>query len=949
MVVSPNIIWIDGNEESLENKIYINQLISLGYYKIETFSDINKAIKKIKTIEFEETIIIVSGSLYNQFIEEFKLNLNGIYVIPKIIIFLGNKEKYLENCQYMGNFNYINHPFYNSGGVHNNFEEIKNFIMNQNENNKVMLKRDDDDEKNLIFESIDCEEKLALPMFYKSLIKITPEDKADLFTQKLYDKYSPKCQALKDLLDPIMSLKNIPPQLLCKYYSRIYTSECGFYNDLNNDLREKRRDEYMPFIKVLYEGLKYKSLLLASNEELYRGGKISKEQFEIIKNSKITKKEGLPPGIVFSKTFLSFTKDRKIAEKFLFRNDTPQDNTSDNLLRVLFILKNDKNLDYTLSTHADIEKISFYQPEREVLFFPFSSFAIENYQENVLCGNTKYNIIYLFYLGKYVDKFQKEIQPQISLTDNIPGMVQSQITPAAISPGMIQSQFTPIPNNQGIIQSQIVPTANVPGMIQSQIPLTPTESFNLPSAPNILKKVPDSKFKNELMDSGLVPKEKIKLIKVGSLVNEFQKHKEEIKKVKTLPPIEEEKKTVINIYPKAYVTRIYEEEKPEPPIIEQSNNYITQEIRPINLDKNINYITQGIPPINLDKKNKDITQGISPKILNQKNKDITQGIPPIILYQKNKDITQGIPPINIDRNNNYINAEINIDKNNVNKLIRIINSYEEYKRLHLYLKVYDESKYENEKDIKDCQIKIDGNQFNFGYYHIFSTPGKHKIQYSFPSFLTKTDFMFADCEYLENIDFQNFNTKYIYNMSFMFYRCTSLKYINLINFFTNRVTDMSSMFNGCESLDNLDLSYFNTKNVNNMSRMFFCCKSLQKLNVSNFNTEEVFNMYSMFSGCIALEDLNLSSFNTRNVKNMSRMFSGCCSLKYLNISNFNTLNVLYMSNLFSGNTSLQKLNMSNFNTQNVVNMDDMFEGCTSLFPQNIICNAPVIRKVNYYR
>ena len=602
MVVSPNIIWIDGNEESLENKIYVNQLISLGYYKIETFSDINKAIKKIKTIEFEETIIIVSGSLYNQFIEEFKLNLNGIYVIPKIIIFLGNKEKYLENCQYMGNFNYINHPFYNSGGVHNNFEEIKNFIMNQNENNKVMLKRDDDDEKNLIFESIDCEEKLALPMFYKSLIKITPEDKADLFTQKLYDKYSPKCQALKDLLDPIMSLKNIPPQLLCKYYSRIYTSECGFYNDLNNDLREKRRDEYMPFIKVLYEGLKYKSLLLASNEELYRGGKISKEQFEIIKNSKITKKEGLPPGIVFSKTFLSFTKDRKIAEKFLFRNDTPQDNTSDNLLRVLFILKNDKNLDYTLSTHADIEKISFYQPEREVLFFPFSSFAIENYQENVLCGNTKYNIIYLFYLGKYVDKFQKEIQPQISLTDNIPGMVQSQITPSTISPVMVQSQFTPIPNNQGMIQSQIVPTANVPGMIQSQIPLTPTESFNLPSAPNILKKIPDSKFKNELMDSGLIPKEKIKLIKVGSLVNEFQKHKEEIKKVKTLPPIEEEKKTVINIYPKAYVTRIYEEEKPEPPIIEQSNNYITQEIRPINLDKNINYITQGIPPINLDKK-----------------------------------------------------------------------------------------------------------------------------------------------------------------------------------------------------------------------------------------------------------------------------------------------------------------------------------------------------------
>ena len=104
-----------------------------------------------------------------------------------------------------------------------------------------------------------------------------------------------------------------------------------------------------------------------------------------------------------------------------------------------------------------------------------------------------------------------------------------------------------------------------------------------------------------------------------------------------------------------------------------------------------------------------------------------------------------------------------------------------------------------------------------------------------------------------------------------------------------------------------------------------------------------------FSGCIALEDLNLSSFNARSVKNMSRMFSGCISLKYFNISNFNILKVLYMSNLFNGNTSLQKINISNFNTQNFVNMDDMFEGCTSLFPQNIICNAPAIRKVNYFR
>ena len=309
MVVLPNIIWIDGNIESFENKIYINQLISLGYYKIRTFSDIIKAIEVIKTIEFEETIIIVSGSLYNQFIDEFKRNLNGVYVIPKIIIFLGNKEKYLEN-QNFANLKYINDPFYNSGGVHNNFEEIKQFIMSPVENSKVMLKRDDDE--NLIFDYIDSKEKLLLPMFYKSLIKITPEDKADLFTKKLNEKYSPKCKELKNLLDPIMSLKNIPPQLLSKYYSRIFTSESDFYSDLNNELRLKNTDNYLPYIKVLYEGVKLDSLSLSSNKKLFRGGRLSGKEISKLYEFKKYQKPGLPAGIVFSKTFLSFTKDKEI-------------------------------------------------------------------------------------------------------------------------------------------------------------------------------------------------------------------------------------------------------------------------------------------------------------------------------------------------------------------------------------------------------------------------------------------------------------------------------------------------------------------------------------------------------------------------------------------------------------------------------------------------------------
>ena len=63
-------------------------------------------------------------------------------------------------------------------------------------------------------------------------------------------------------------------------------------------------------------------------------------------------------------------------------------------------MEKDDNIGYNLSTHGDIEKISFFPNEREVLFFPFSSFEIKDIKETTL-GNDKRYEIKLLYLGKY--------------------------------------------------------------------------------------------------------------------------------------------------------------------------------------------------------------------------------------------------------------------------------------------------------------------------------------------------------------------------------------------------------------------------------------------------------------------------------------------------------------------------------------------------------------------
>ena len=54
-------------------------------------------------------------------------------------------------------------------------------------NIQIILNRDD--EGQLEFEYIDCKEKLGLPLLYKSLIEVTPNDKYDIFTNYIYNEY----------------------------------------------------------------------------------------------------------------------------------------------------------------------------------------------------------------------------------------------------------------------------------------------------------------------------------------------------------------------------------------------------------------------------------------------------------------------------------------------------------------------------------------------------------------------------------------------------------------------------------------------------------------------------------------------------------------------------------------------------------------------------------------
>ena len=97
-------------------------------------------------------------------------------------------------------------------------------------------------------------------------------------------------------------------------------------------------------------------------------------------------------------------------------------------------------------------------------------------------------------------------------------------------------------------------------------------------------------------------------------------------------------------------------------------------------------------------------------------------------------------------NINYISAEINIEECNVNKNIRIINTFEECKRINEWYDKEDDYKFVNEKEIKEnCKIKINDKEIDFNYFYKFKEEGKYIIEYTFNKNIKNVACMFCDC------------------------------------------------------------------------------------------------------------------------------------------------------------------------------------------------------------
>ena len=111
------------------------------------------------------------------------------------------------------------------------------------------------------------------------------------------------------------------------------------------------------------------------------------------------KNNKLPKFLLYSRTFLSFTKEKAKINNFL-------KNVNESCYRVVFYLKNNDNINNKYSSNADIENLSVLKTEKEILFFPYTTFCLKNIYkgeyDNEFCFYVE-----LDYLGQYEYIFEE--------------------------------------------------------------------------------------------------------------------------------------------------------------------------------------------------------------------------------------------------------------------------------------------------------------------------------------------------------------------------------------------------------------------------------------------------------------------------------------------------------------------------------------------------------------
>ena len=416
------VIWIDQNIDNDENKYtyeeFTNSLPEFDIIKCKSVKETFDLIEKnYEDYKFKLFYVIVSGSLSEEFFNEYVKKSLEMHILCATIIYCSEKHRKMNEFKpfYLDNFlnpgkvtdssyfviDYIKSIeckyYLDSNELNNKQKEEKK--ENEDEKIKENEKNKNDIEFAAEFTYVNDLGTMAYPIIISKYINCTLIEKEEF--EAFQEEYVKKFPKLKHLFKPSEE-KNIfiPYHILAKYYLSIYTHETDFYVNMNNELRERKFDNHRIYIYLMYNALNKGVFKSYCQSNLYRGGTLSKEEFDNLMEKLEMKKNSKSESdkiFFFSRKFLSFSKEEYVANYFLQIAIISKYKG----VYVRFIVEGMEDDDFFVS-NIDINamKLSKFSEEEEVLFLPLSCFEVVSITNEDFCKND-IKVIRLRYLNKY--------------------------------------------------------------------------------------------------------------------------------------------------------------------------------------------------------------------------------------------------------------------------------------------------------------------------------------------------------------------------------------------------------------------------------------------------------------------------------------------------------------------------------------------------------------------
>lgn len=429
--MTEKIFWIGEDIDEKNNKEDLQKKLNKT---IKRFSTPEKAFdflsQNLKKYNFQLIYGIINGELSDDFYNLYRKKINEINNLIANIIICPNIYQHI-------NKNYINDLFFNPGGITDDIRVVENYInyMQNYKYKELGEKQDFNLYQNLsdfqngkyekIFEHINKLDEIIVPAlkeeFMEQYMKQININEVELyeFQKNLLSNYP---TISNYIYPPNEKCIKVPFNIIAKYFLFLYTLESNFYSDMNRILTlNEGKDIYRIYINVLYKSLYNNVFKRFSDSELYRGGIMTKEEFENIvkqfEGKANCQNKNVNLILIHSKNFLSFSKDKTTANVFVENSIAKNVNGIKNgkFIAYKFFLQKSKNPDFLANNIEVDENNTFFQKEKEVLFFPFSCFLVKDIakdSEKIHIEEQEIGINYIYL--NYLDGYQNDIKEKIN-------------------------------------------------------------------------------------------------------------------------------------------------------------------------------------------------------------------------------------------------------------------------------------------------------------------------------------------------------------------------------------------------------------------------------------------------------------------------------------------------------------------------------------------------------